>query len=98
MGGRILEAMDNVKVDVHHPQITSGTGRGVRDSAYVYASAREAVGGMPIGTSGRALHGDAGSGGIDSPVAAYAMAKRGMTVTAMHFASPPYTGPRRSKR
>ena len=53
VGGRILEAMDNVKVDVHHPQITVKVE--VRDSAYVYASAREAVGGMPIGTSGRGM-------------------------------------------
>ena len=88
VGGRILEAMDNVKVDVHHPQITVQVE--VRDSAYVYASAREAVGGMPIGTSGKGMV--MLSGGIDSPVAAYAMAKRGMTVTAMHFMSPPYTG------
>ena len=86
VGGRILEAMDNVKVDVHHPQITVQVE--VRDSAY--ASAREAVGGMPIGTSGKGMV--MLSGGIDSPVAAYAMAKRGMTVTAMHFMSPPYTG------
>ena len=88
VGGRILEAMENVKVDVHHPQITVQVE--VRDSAYVYASAREAVGGMPIGTSGKGMV--MLSGGIDSPVAAYAMAKRGMTVTAMHFMSPPYTG------
>ena len=47
---------------------------------------REAVGGMPIGTSGRGMV--MLSGGIDSPVAAYAMAKRGMTITAMHFMSP----------
>lgn len=88
IGGRILQAMDNVKVDVHTPQITVQVE--IRDGAYVYASAREAVGGMPIGTSGRGMV--MLSGGIDSPVAAYAMAKRGMTITAMHFMSPPYTG------
>ena len=88
VGGYILEHVEGTKVDVHNPECVIEIE--IRDAAYVYSQEQPAVGGMPIGSSGKAAL--MLSGGIDSPVAGYMMAKRGMEVFAVHFESPPYTG------
>ncbi|MDE5985064.1 MAG: tRNA 4-thiouridine(8) synthase ThiI [Eubacterium sp.] len=88
LGGHILSKFHNLSVDVHKPDITVTVE--VRDKyAFVRGNNIKGAGGMPTGTSGRA--GILISGGIDSPVAAYMMAKRGIELCAIHFASPPYT-------
>ncbi|MDD3430278.1 MAG: tRNA 4-thiouridine(8) synthase ThiI, partial [Oscillospiraceae bacterium] len=90
-GGYILSKYPHLKVDVHTPQLTVYVE--VRDfGAYVHADKQQAVGGLPVGTSGKCAF--MLSGGIDSPVAAYMMAKRGVTLMGIHFASPPYTSER----
>ncbi len=91
LGGALLEAYPHLKVDVHNPEVTVTVE--VRDyAAYVYAEAIKGAGGMPVGSSGKAMV--LISGGIDSPVAAYLMAKRGLELHAVHFVSPPYTSDR----
>ena len=88
VGGHILENVRGIKVDVHNPDVTVTVE--VRDEyAYIHGTQLKGAGGMPTGTAGRACI--LISGGIDSPVAAYMMAKRGVKLTAVHFASPPYT-------
>ncbi len=88
LGGIILKNHNHLKVDVHNPEITVTVE--VRDNfAFVRGNNIKGAGGMPSGTSGRAAV--LISGGIDSPVAAYMMAKRGIELIAVHFASPPYT-------
>ena len=88
MGGRILRRFHHLKVDVHNPDITVTVE--VRDRyAFVRGNNLHGAGGMPTGTGGRAAV--LISGGIDSPVASYMMAKRGIELVAVHFASPPYT-------
>lgn len=87
-GGYILSKFNHLRVDVHNPDIIVTVE--VRDKyAFVRGNNIKGAGGMPTGTSGRA--GILISGGIDSPVAAYMMAKRGIELCAIHFASPPYT-------
>jgi thiamine biosynthesis protein ThiI len=88
IGARMLCAMDCLRVDVHNPDVMIEIE--VREKAYVYANVIPAVGGIPVGSSGQAML--MLSGGIDSPVAGYMMAKRGMIVSAVHFQSPPHTG------
>ena len=88
VGGQLHEAFPHLKVDVHHPELTVYVE--VREeAAYVHAPAEPAAGGLPIGMGGRAL--SLLSGGIDSPVASYMIAKRGVELEMIHFASPPYT-------
>ena len=88
LGGYILSKFHHLKVDVHNPDITVTVE--IRDNfAFVRGNNIKGAGGMPTGTSGRACV--LISGGIDSPVAAYMMAKRGIELCAVHFASPPYT-------
>lgn len=88
LGGEILKAFNHLKVDVHNPEITVTVE--IRDQyAFVRGNNIKGAGGMPTGTSGRAAV--LISGGIDSPVAAYMMAKRGIELISVHFASPPYT-------
>ena len=88
VGGELAEAFPNTVVDVHDPELTVRLE--VREqAAYVHAQAVEAAGGMPVGTGGKGLL--LISGGIDSPVAGYMMAKRGMKVDCLHFNSYPYT-------
>ena len=88
IGGRLAEAHPAVEVDVHHPKYTVYVE--VRDlAAYVHGPAVPGAGGLPTGVGGRAMC--LLSGGIDSPVAAYMMAKRGVEVEAVHFFSYPYT-------
>lgn len=90
-GERILEAYPHLTVDVHNPDVIVTVE--VRDfGAYIHGRQRQGAGGMPVGTGGRAAL--LISGGIDSPVAGYMMAKRGLQLTAVHFASPPYTSER----
>ena len=91
LGGALAEAFPNVPIDVHNPDITVLVE--IRDKgAYLNAEKLTAAGGMPVGSNGNALL--LLSGGIDSPVAAYMMAKRGLRVDAIHFQSPPYTSER----
>lgn len=91
LGGEILSAYPHLKVDVHNPDITVLLE--IRDVA-AYLNAERLIGakGMPVGSAGRSLL--LLSGGIDSPVAGYMMAKRGLIVDALHFVSPPYTSDR----
>ncbi len=88
IGGRLAEAHPNCRVDVHNPAYTVFVE--IRDlAAYVHGPAEPGAGGLPTGVGGRAMC--LLSGGIDSPVAAYMMAKRGMEVECIHFFSYPYT-------
>lgn len=91
LGGRILERYPHLTVDVKSPEVTVVVE--IRDNAaYVHGMPVDGAGGIPVGTSGRALL--MLSGGIDSPVAGTMMAKRGVIVSAIHFQSPPYTSER----
>ncbi len=88
IGGRLAEAHPNVEVDVHHPDYTVFVE--VRDlAAYVHGPAEPGAGGLPTGVGGRAMC--LLSGGIDSPVAAWMIAKRGVEIESVHFFSYPYT-------
>lgn len=94
-GGYILEKYPHLRVDVRKPDITVTVE--VRDfCAYIRGEAIKGAGGIPVGTGGKAAI--LISGGIDSPVAAYTMAKRGVELTAVHFASPPYTSQRAEEK
>jgi thiamine biosynthesis protein ThiI len=91
LGHLLLEEYpERLYVDVHAPAISVTVE--VRDSAYVYCEEIPCAGGMPTGTAGRAAL--LISGGIDSPVAGYLMAKRGLELSAVHFYSYPYTSER----
>ena len=83
MAGEVVDA----KVDLHNPQTTIFID--IREKTYVYSEVVHGVGGLPVGTAGKALV--MLSGGIDSPVAAYLAAKRGLALEYLHFASPPFT-------
>ncbi len=91
LGEVLLEKYPHLKVDVHNPEIIVTVE--IREhNAFIHADNIDGAGGMPIGSSGRALL--LLSGGIDSPVAGYMIAKRGVKVSAIHFESPPYTSER----
>lgn len=91
LGGVLLEKYPNLTVDVNNPEVTVTVE--VRDTnAYVHAENIKGAGGLPVGSSGKALL--LLSGGIDSPVAGYMMAKRGVHIAAIHYVSPPYTSDR----
>ena len=97
MGGAILSRLHKLKVDVQNPEVTVRVE--VRENeAYVYATSAqcEGPGGMPTGSSGKATI--LLSGGIDSPVAAWMIAKRGVELDAVHFFSPPYTSERAKEK
>jgi len=88
VGGELHDAFPHLTVDVHQPELTVFVE--IReDAAYVHAPAEPAAGGLPLGMSGSAV--SLLSGGIDSPVASYMIAKRGVTLEMIHFFSPPYT-------
>jgi len=88
VGGELAEAFPHVKVDVHNPEFTVNLE--VRDlAAYVHGPSEPGAGGMPVGVNGRAV--SLLSGGIDSPVATYMIAKRGVSIVPVHFFSFPYT-------
>ena len=91
LGGELLQAYPNLKVDVHHPQIPL-TVEIRQDKAFLYTGEILCAGGMPVGTNGKAML--LISGGIDSPVAGYMIAKRGVSLAAIHFYSYPYTSER----
>jgi thiamine biosynthesis protein ThiI len=86
--------MENAKVDVHNPQIKVYIE--IRGRAYVYVTSIKGPGGMPVGTSDRSML--LLSGGIDSPVAGYMMAKRGVRIEAVYFHAPPYTSERAKQK
>ena len=91
LGGALLERFPNLRVDVTNPGYTVTVE--VRErAAYLHGRQVPGAGGLPVGTSGKAAL--LISGGIDSPVAGYMMAKRGLELTAIHFCSPPYTSER----
>ena len=88
VGARVGQAT-GLPVDVHRPALSVGVEVGT-GQAFVYAGSRAAPGGLPVGSSGRALL--LLSGGIDSPVAGWLAAKRGLAIDAVYFHSPPYVG------
>ena len=90
MGGYILERLPKLHVEIKNPDVVLSVE--IRDMAYLYTHPIMAVGGMPVGSNGKATL--LLSGGIDSPVAGWMIAKRGVTVDAVHFNSPPYTSER----
>lgn len=95
LGAALLRENNHLKVDVQKPDITVTVE--IRDQfAYIRAGQLHGAGGMPSGTAGKAAI--LISGGIDSPVAAWMMAKRGVALTAIHFASPPYTSERAEQK
>ena len=90
VGGELHERYDNLEVDVHHPELTVHVE--IRDyAAFVHADPELGAGGLPVGINGRAV--SLLSGGIDSPVASYMIAKRGVALEMVHFFSYPYTSP-----
>lgn len=91
LGQELLEKFPHLTVDVNDPEITVTVE--IRDTkAYVHGENIKGAGGLPVGTSGHAML--LLSGGIDSPVAGYMMAKRGVHISAIHYVSPPYTSER----
>lgn len=91
LGGALLEKFPNLTVDVKNPEVTVTVE--IRDTnAYVHAENIKGAGGLPVGSSGKAML--LLSGGIDSPVAGWMMAKRGVHIAAIHYVSPPYTSDR----
>ncbi len=93
-GHYILENMENASVDVHQPEIKVYVE--IRARAYVYVTSIKGPGGMPVGTADRSML--LLSGGIDSPVAGYMMAKRGVRIEAVYFHAPPYTSERAKQK
>ncbi|USF25564.1 putative tRNA sulfurtransferase [Firmicutes bacterium ASF500] len=88
VGGELDELYPNLKVDVHHPELTVHVE--IRDyAAFVHADPEPGAGGLPVGINGRAV--SLLSGGIDSPVASWMIAKRGVALEMVHFFSYPYT-------
>ncbi|MBR3553668.1 MAG: tRNA 4-thiouridine(8) synthase ThiI [Clostridia bacterium] len=94
VGAHILSNIQPLKVDVHAPELTVTVE--VRDQVLVHGNQWKGAGGLPVGSSGKACL--LLSGGIDSPVAGWMMAKRGMILEAVHFASPPYTSRRAEEK
>lgn len=94
IGGRILEAFPEMKVDVHNPDIKLNIE--IREQINVYSETIPGLGGMPLGTAGKAML--LLSGGIDSPVAGYMTARRGVTLEATYFHAPPYTSERAKQK
>lgn len=94
LGGAILDACPNMKVDVHHPDVFVNVE--IRNKIYLYSENIPGSGGMPLGTNGSAML--LLSGGIDSPVAGYMIAKRGVTLDAVYFHAPPYTSERAKQK
>ena len=94
LGERILDELPGFSVDVHHPDIELHVE--IRKTIYIYSETIPGPGGMPLGTNGRAML--LLSGGIDSPVAGYMIAKRGVFVDAVYFHAPPYTSERAKQK
>ena len=94
LGGVILDAFPDMKVDVHNPDIELNVE--IREKIYIYSEVIPGPGGMPVGTGGKAML--LLSGGIDSPVAGYMISKRGVTLEAVYFHAPPYTSERAKQK
>lgn len=94
VGGYILRTVEGVKVDVHDPEVTVNIE--VRDKAYVYTREYEGVGGMPYKSAGKGVL--LLSGGIDSPVAGFMMARRGLELSCVYYHSHPYTSERAKEK
>lgn len=94
MGEVLLDRFPQMKVDVKNPQIRINIE--VRNRVYVYSTVIKGLGGMPVGTNGKAML--LLSGGIDSPVAGYMIAKRGVKIDAIYFHAPPYTSERAKQK
>ena len=88
VAGHILRNIKDIKVDVHNPDVLLSI-EVRQEAAYIFVSSYPGAGGYPLGVGGKTMH--MLSGGIDSPVAAYLMMKRGVMIECIHFASPPYT-------
>lgn len=88
VAGHVLRNTQNLKVDVHNPEILLSI-EVRQEAAYIFTHTFLGAGGYPLGVGGKTMH--LLSGGIDSPVAAYLMMKRGVSIECIHFASPPYT-------
>ncbi len=93
-GELLLDAYPELKVDVHKPEVELHVE--IRERVYIYSILIPGPGGMPVGTAGKAMV--LLSGGLDSPVAAYMMAKRGVKVEAVYFHAPPYTSERAKQK
>ena len=91
LGGKILQEFPHLSVDVHNPDVIV-TVEVREQNAFIHAGKLDGAGGIPVGSSGKAML--LLSGGIDSPVAGYMMAKRGAVIDAVHFEAPPYTSDR----
>lgn len=94
LGGKILDAFPNMQVDVHKPEIMLNIE--IRQKINIYSEIIPGPGGMPVGTNGKAML--LLSGGIDSPVAGYMVAKRGVKIDAVYFHAPPYTSERAKEK
>lgn len=94
IGGRLLDAFPELKVDVHKPEVLLQIE--IRNKINIYSTEIPGPGGMPIGTAGKAML--LLSGGIDSPVAGYMVAKRGVQIEAAYFHAPPYTSERAKQK
>lgn len=94
MGEAILNAFPDTKVDVHQPEVMLNIE--IREKIYIYSIIIPGPGGMPVGTGGKAML--LLSGGIDSPVAGYMIAKRGVKIDAVYFHAPPYTSERAKQK
>ncbi|MCI6174076.1 MAG: tRNA 4-thiouridine(8) synthase ThiI [Clostridiales bacterium] len=94
LGEAILEHFPELTVDVHHPDVLFDVE--IRDTVYIYSKTIPGPGGMPVGTNGRAML--CLSGGIDSPVAGWMIAKRGVVIDAVYFHAPPYTSERAKQK
>lgn len=94
IGERILESFPQMRVDVHHPEVVINIE--IRSQINLYSTIIPGPGGMPVGTNGRAML--LLSGGIDSPVAGYMIAKRGVAIDATYFHAPPYTSERAKQK
>ncbi|HNX14356.1 MAG TPA: tRNA uracil 4-sulfurtransferase ThiI [Oscillospiraceae bacterium] len=95
LGGYLLDKFSNLKVDIHNPEFIVTVE--IRDfAAYVHCGSHKGAGGLPTGSSGKGMI--LISGGLDSPVAAWMMARRGQILEAIHFESPPYTGPQAEQK
>ena len=94
MGGRLLDAFPELSVDVHNPDVLLQIE--IRNKINIYSTEIPGPGGMPVGTAGKAML--LLSGGIDSPVAGYMVAKRGVELEATYFHAPPYTSERAKQK
>ena len=94
LGEKILDAFPEMKVDVHHPDVLLCVE--IREEINIYSKEIKGPGGMPVGTNGKAML--LLSGGIDSPVAGYMIAKRGVGIDAVYFHAPPYTSERAKQK